>query len=806
MMNNAWPLHRISIPRVCAAVIPLLLAGCGLTLNSTSVASGGPGTTTSPGNTTDTNGGQTVPIPSALQPLTGCANPNSGTSSGDWGAGSNPVYVNAWDVVVGDPIYRSNTIFWVSRENEPGESVLLTGAFTDAAKNARIAAIPPGTTDWQSLVRESNTLVPITEQTTTSISFIIPSSFPSGVYGFQIEDPTAPAVLSMANVPSLSWAIGVPSRTDASMALMHAVYDCGAEQGGVLRIFGKNFLPSHQVILQSSSGMAYALAPSKLDANSISVAVPANMTPGNYNLWVGTVPWTPTSAPAAQITIYAPLSRHVQTVSCPSLVGDGVTDNSKRLQQCLDRYAPPPGSNYVTYLEISAGSFALAEGITGRSFEVLIGSSSGGTRFVGQLTSSPPTTWLTVPQYFGMANISFEAPVIQNLLFSSGSVLGDPQTSGHLFFDNVTFASTAGEYNPGEVMFGIAGPDIQVYNSSFLSNSNQDFDIYFGDGAIVSGSQFILNNWTGMAIEDSQNVIFENNLTYSQNQLGQGPGGVSGGSGLSITRSNGAWGPSALSRDVYVGYNTFQNVGSQSQQIILNDGDGGAYFGPIATSTAETVTLANDPWWAWMGTTNPGAASIAIISGTGVGQYSFLKAYSGRTISLATPWKTLPDETSVVVISQYELNMTWAHNTMTNTQGFSFVLSDALEGVIEDNTLINSGAGILISAFGPYGGPASYGPVINTDILRNTLSVGMGTDIWQSANTNFAGIGVQDFPGCLVSGLMIRDNVVPALNTIFSTNGVNGINGTVIERNHANTAVWLLVPGFLIQNNLPPES
>jgi hypothetical protein len=170
--------------------------------------------------------------------------------------------------------------------------------------------------------------------------------------------------------------------------------------------------------------------------------------------------------------------------------------------------------------------------------------------------------------------------------------------------------------------------------------------------------------------------------------------GLSGGSGLSVSRANSAWGPSALSRDIYVGYNTFENVGSQSQQIVLNDGDGGAYCGPIATSTADTTTLAYDPWWAWMGTTNPGAASIAIISGTGVGQYSFLKGYNGRTISLATPWKTLPDETSVVVISQYELNMTWAHNTMTNTQGFSFVLADALEGVVEDNTLINSGAGI----------------------------------------------------------------------------------------------------------------
>jgi hypothetical protein len=205
-----------------------------------------------------------------------------------------------------------------------------------------------------------------------------------------------------------------------------------------------------------------------------------------------------------------------------------------------------------------------------------------------------------------------------------------------------------------------------------------------------------------------------------------------------------------------------------------------------------------------MGTTNPQAASMAIVSGTGVGQYSFLQSYNGRTITLATPWKVQPDGTSIVAITQYELYMTWAHNTMTNTRGASFVLADALESVIEDNNLTNSGQGIFVSAFGPYGGPASYGPVIDTDILRNTITVGQGNDIYDAPNSNYSGIGVQDMPGCLMSGLMVRANVVPAVNTIFSTNGVNGVNATIVEQNKANTAWWLIVPGFLIQDNSPP--
>jgi hypothetical protein len=189
----------------------------------------------------------------------------------------------------------------------------------------------------------------------------------------------------------------------------------------------------------------------------------------------------------------------------------------------------------------------------------------------------------------------------------------------------------------------------------------------FGDGGIVSDDTFILNNWTGLSIGNSQNIIFDHNLTTSQNRPRQGNGGTSAGSGLSIGRSNSQWGQFALSRDIYVGYNKFDNMGSASQQVITNDGDGGAYLGRVASSAASTVTLANDPAWNWMGTTNPQASVFAIVFGRGTGQYSFLESYSGRTVNLETPLKVLPDATSVIVISQYELNMTTAHNNISET-------------------------------------------------------------------------------------------------------------------------------------------
>ena len=202
-----------------------------------------------------------TPSSSSLQQLVGCQNPNTGTANGDWGSSSSGVYINLTTstALIGTPSYSVNSIFWVSRETKPGQSVLMTGAFTSSPKTARVAFIAPGTIDWQSLVQQSKTIVPTTQQGTTGLSFVVPSTFPEGVYGFEIETPSAAAISGLANQPSLSWVIGVPSSMDSSTALQHGVYDCSAEPGETLRIFGKNFVQSSQVVLQSSTGAIYLL-------------------------------------------------------------------------------------------------------------------------------------------------------------------------------------------------------------------------------------------------------------------------------------------------------------------------------------------------------------------------------------------------------------------------------------------------------------------------------------------------------------------------------------------------------------------
>jgi hypothetical protein len=200
--------NALSVSASVLALTMSLLLGCGFSLNPSAASTGGQ-TDSGSGSTGGTGapvgpvgaGGQAIPLPAAFHALTGCTNPNTGVATSDWGVGTNPVYtlIDNQTPVVGMPIYTSNAVFWTSRENAPGQSILLTGAFTDASKTARLALIPPGTIDWQTLVRESTTVIPTTQQGTTGLSFIVPSSFPAGVYGFEIDDPTAPPVLGLAN-------------------------------------------------------------------------------------------------------------------------------------------------------------------------------------------------------------------------------------------------------------------------------------------------------------------------------------------------------------------------------------------------------------------------------------------------------------------------------------------------------------------------------------------------------------------------------------------------------------------------------
>jgi hypothetical protein len=56
--------------------------------------------------------------------------------------------------------------------------------------------------------------------------------------------------------------------------------------------------------------------------------------------------------------------------SC-QVVGDGTTDNTRRLQSCLDFYAPTVSNSQLVYIDLPDGTFSLTDAVTLQPFERL---------------------------------------------------------------------------------------------------------------------------------------------------------------------------------------------------------------------------------------------------------------------------------------------------------------------------------------------------------------------------------------------------------------------------------------------------
>ena len=111
-----------------------------------------------------------IKIQDVAAPL-GCANPYNAPFTTDWGVRPSykdssksgkitdslkaqgyidpPTQLPSWP----RPKYSSNHIFWLSRENAPGQSVVMSGAFTPGSKNIRLARIPFGADANQTAAR-----------------------------------------------------------------------------------------------------------------------------------------------------------------------------------------------------------------------------------------------------------------------------------------------------------------------------------------------------------------------------------------------------------------------------------------------------------------------------------------------------------------------------------------------------------------------------------------------------------------------------------------------------------------------------
>jgi hypothetical protein len=734
--------------------------------------------------------------------LAGCANPMIG-KNGDTGTSASAVFVDVNSLrPAHDPVYTKNAIFWTSRQNKPGQSVLMSGAFTANPKTVRVAALSAGTVDWQSAVRASAVTVGARNMSSTGLAFTIPANLRYGPIAYRIEDadPGVPVLEGVVNQPEIQWIVGTPATEDSLEAPRHQLHNCGAEAGGKLRLFGKNINGTRQAYLQSANNQRYALNVESADDTALTAAVPADLAPGIYHVWIGSAEKDATSALPVRIQIHPP-PPPATVVSCTGLIGDGATDDTAALQACLDKNR----SNGVrTLFKLPAGQFAISKPITLRPYQYLVGESEDATSIVAKAASggATPPAWVLGSQYFGVASMTIRAPH-RNAILSATDLGSDPRTHGHVLINRVTFVVSADYTQGGEdtQVVKLSGPDLRILNSTI--DARKSVFITYGDGVLLSG---IRSNKGDYAIANSQNVIVTRNVLGAPEGLNEGVVIGAGRPMISGTTAN-------ATRNLYVGYNLFRNMTyAPTNQFFTTDGGGGAYMGPVASGTGNLVVLAHDPNWDMVGTSNPENVAISIIAGTGVGQYRFLKSIRGRALELAKPWDVVPDSSSVINLTTAYTNITVGNNEFRNMHGHALnsvlFFGGVFDSVIHNNYNMNAGNGIAIAAYGPYG-KNTYLPTFNIDCLDNTvMEDGNPTFLASTALENVQrGIAVQGMPGAALSGILVRGNRVGGPGRIFFPNSFKDNYSVLVEQNQASVEGWFGgssgPPGALLQANHP---
>jgi hypothetical protein len=776
------------------------------------------GTSTSPTPTP-------TPVPSVVQQFSACANPYGGAISTNLGtplpdpngAGPFPAgFVKPSSLTNTAPTYTSNHIFWKSHETQPGDSVLMSGAFTTAAKTVRLVVVPAGTVDWQSLVKASAITVAGTNMSSTGMAFKIPTNFPNGaVYAFSIEDATTAPVLGLVNAPELQWAQGVPASTSVTDTLLHHVYTCGGEAGAALRLFGRDFKSSTGAFLQSSStGAVTSLSILQRDENSLSASLPVGLAAGNYAVWVGTSSADATSSPKYSLSIVAQQQPTVKDVNCAGLVGDGKTDNTSALQACLNNSASSATDPlHLVFAHIPAGTYLISNTVTLHPYQYLIGATMDTTTLLGQ---GYPDVWIAGSTYFGMANLTVNAD-LRNTIVSTDALNSfygtdikspDRAANGHVALNAVRI--TGGNRVRGAIGLVLSGTDIQVVNSqvqlteAYITTQNYfAMSLNYTDGSLVSG-----NYLQGIfSYASNQNHIFEkNNIDNGAVAYMEGFGGWTGGR-------------SQINRNIYHGYNTTANYLTWNVQAVTTDGGTMAYYGKIGSIANTSLTLAYDPDWSYVGTTNQQTLVVSIIAGTGVGQYKYVKATSGRQITLASAFEVAPDSSSVILISQLHENYLIAHNTYNKVRAEAILVFGLGRSIaIENNTVYNSGRGIGIGAWGSYYGDMNYQSTFNVEVTGNNLSgqasnstgyypakacfqdadpLCLSTGIYLQAGHGLADSGDTNGGGSALSGILVRRNSIQAPQSFTFDDNTSNDTSILAEQNSFSydpTSVPLVVP------------
>lgn len=564
--------------------------------------------------------------------------------------------------------------------------------------------------------------------------------------------------------------------------------------GGVLRIFGRNLVlkgGATQVRFVAQGGGPgggnAVIDLQKSDAYKLQLTAPPSLVPGiTYDVFVTNgfggaegetkmplsvlaiaagvdhfnlgVPW------AVKFTFHGNVY-NVKTDPRLSLkaVGDGVTNDLAALQAAIDRANQDGGG--VVYLPAGNYRCELPQGMTGgismRNRVVMQGAGRDVTAInygygMGAPGWSSNGRWGLLWDNTVLAGV---ADLSINNVDDTGAYSNNMTGKGtELFFQRIRYNLNKGDW----LWWGDSNKVVisdSIFTQGVTSQAHYHGPLQLGGcrNFVVARNHFTFAVW-GLNLPNTNGGVFEENIVH-RDGAARWPVELNIVNHVLILD---------FAQNIAVLNNTFAVINGPSQNIndgetIIAEGGGPNHIDEDSgTVTAATPTTLQDNTKSW-GTMQKKPV-VAIVHGTGRGQWRSISSRSGNTLTLDRPWDVTP-----VAGSRYSIFNWGSHNWLLqgnhlegNQRGITIYHNATNQVAIVGNTLKNSGSIDLTPIQVQEGGePMRLVPTFDTQIVGNSVSDENG------AMGVFIGIHpiqhvVGNTFGTSVIGLEVRNNSITA--------------------------------------------
>lgn len=449
----------------------------------------------------------------------------------------------------------------------------------------------------------------------------------------------------------------------------------------------------------------------ELDRSVLWVTIPADMKPGDYQLFVfhGESRWGISNL--IPVTVVAPTPQNVVQVQFGS--GSNVT---VLLQS----------SKSGSVIELPPGKLILTKTLDVGGQTVLKGSASGLTILTGDVDLKPDPT-KTVFDRSPMirltgSNITFRDLTIELTPNTTRSAIAAGPGIDSVMFENVRFLSTSPQTAPNGLYCNgfVYRLGLQRYwkfvNCEFhcqqVFESRNDALSGFASSGALDYSLF-------------QNCEFHavhGPTSYSTMGSCLGRGSLIYGldchntrRGIQLTSGDGTC-------ESVVANCHFHDMLSalMASECILHEARGSA-VGYVNQADASSFTpFGND-------TQNRTRWTAAVISGKGMGQYRLIASSANGTHTIEQPWEVVPDKTSCVLISQCATDCSFVWNRFQGVIGGINLYGNAFGFVVNANWMRGSHEGVVLST--NWNSAATSG-------LGGQNGDGRSSSMWHSARSN----------------------------------------------------------------------